>query len=164
MDRKKNYICEMLVFVGMGVFFGKLYNKCCKKVKVEKSIISPNRFEVGFHILSNWLKIKNEAKKLETYFLENEISTIAIYGMGALGERLFEELKNSDIKVLYAIDRIANSKKIDGLKIVSVEEELSIVDAIVITPVQDYYTIEEQLEKKTDADIISLEDIIDFCR
>jgi len=145
------------------IVIGTLAAKYFKKKDIEKAVISPNRFEVGFHILSNWLKLKNEGKTLDSYFKDNEISTVAIYGVGALGERVFEELKSLDIKVLFAIDRIADSKNIEGLKIIGVDDKFEEVDVVIVTPVQDFYQIEEKLEQKTDADIISLEDIVNYC-
>ncbi len=134
-----------------------------KKVKEPDKGTSPYRFEVGFHLFNKWIKIKNEGRTLEAYFHDNEIATVAIYGVGALGERLFEDLRKIDIEVKYAIDRIADTKYIEGLKIVGIEDELKDVDVIIVTPVQDYYAIEELLEHKTDVDIVSLEDIIDYC-
>lgn len=133
-----------------------------KKDKQETNI-SAYRFEVGFHIFNNWMKLRHDGKTLEGYFKDNQISTVAIYGIGALGERLYEELMACNINVVYAIDRIASTKSIEGLKIVGADEELGLVDAIIVTPVQDFYAIEEKLEYKTDADIISLEDIVEYC-
>ena len=148
---------------GLGILLSKKLLKEAKPTSEKTSIISPIRFEVGFHIFNKWLKLKCEGKTLFPYFCDNEISTIAIYGMGALGERLFEELNETEVKVLYGIDRIANKKSVKGLKIIGLNEELVNVDAIIVTPVQDFYSIEEMLESRTAADIISLEDIIDYC-
>lgn len=159
---KENIISRFgMLILGFGL--GAASIKMFQKKKDEASPISSVRFEVGFNIFSNWLKIKNEGRTLEKYFEDNEIGTVAIYGVGALGERLFEELKNTEIKVMYAIDRIADSKRIEGLKIVGADDELEDVDAIIVTPVQDFYLIEEKLEQKTDSDILSLEDIVNYC-
>lgn len=83
---------------------------------------------------------------------------------GVLGKRLYEELQNSEIKIRYAIDRNPGAKtKLDfevyGLK----EPALSSVDAIVVTPVYDYWPIVGSLEMKTNAPILSLKDIVDYC-
>lgn len=161
-------ITKILINIAAGATLGALAMKLGMKYFGNKrpnqeTNISAYRFEIGFHLFNNWMKLKNDGKTLEAYFKDNEISTVAIYGMGALGERLYEDLKACNINVMYAIDRIAGSKNIEGLKIIGAEDELKQVDAIIVTPVQDFYAIEEALEQKTDADIISLEDIVEYC-
>jgi|GEM_PF-676148 Predicted dinucleotide-utilizing enzyme len=151
------------LLLGMGIWICKVFIKKDKLNTENDSIVSPKRFEVGFQILNNWIKIKNAGRDLKTYFIDNEISTVAIYGMGALGERLYEELSNTEIKVVYAIDRMAEKKGFEGLRIVSADDVLEDVDVIIVTPVQDYDNIEKMLEMKTDANIISLEDIVNYC-
>ena len=127
-------------------------------------MVSPDRFKIGFELLACWLLLKQEGKALSVYFEDNLICNIAIYGMGVLGERLYEELKNSEVTVCYAIDRLANLKNRKNIKIYnSNENSLPLIDAIVVTPIQDYWTIVNLLEMKTDAAIISLKDIIDYC-
>ena len=84
--------------------------------------------------------------------------------MGALGERLYQELKDSGIFVEYAIDRLASSKERLGFSVYGSEEKrFPQTDAVVITPVQDYWAIVEELETKTDAALVSLEDVVDYC-
>ena len=103
--------------------------------------------------------IKNEGKSLTKYFENNGFKKIAIYGMGELGNRLLEELKDSDIEIAYAIDRKAE-KIYSDLKVVAVEEELTPVDAIIVTPIFMYDEIEELLMDKVNYPIISLEDVV----
>lgn len=135
-----------------------------KQSKQNQIMASPARFEAGFHLLNNWLKLKNEGKTLATFFHDNDFSVIAIYGMGALGERLYEELSGTEIKVAYAIDRLADKKSRNGLRIIPMEEELERTDVIIVTPIQDFEVIERQLELRTEIDIISLEDVVNYCR
>lgn len=136
-----------------------------KKEKVAGLSVSNKRFEIGFDILNRWLKVKQNGKSLTLFFEDNCIKTVAIYGMGALGERLYEELfGGGNISVVYAIDRIANSKIIPGLTIYGLEEnKWANVDAIVITPVQDYWEIVGFLEERTETALLSLADIVDYC-
>lgn len=123
-----------------------------------------NKFEIGFHILEQWLYLRQSGKFLDSYFKDNMIESVAIYGMGVLGERLYKELLDSDISIVYGIDRAADSKRIMGLEIFNTgEHKLPNADAIVVTPVQDYWRIVELLEHKTDAAVVSLEDIVEYC-
>lgn len=142
---------------------GKMGNMI-KRKNLEYPIVSSKRFEIGFHILNHWLDLRQQGKKLTSFFCDNLIKNIAIYGMGALGERLYNELKNSEVIVKYAIDRIADQKNRQDLKIYSSEEKtFPEIDAIVVTPVQDYWAIVSFLETKTSAAIVSLEDVVNYC-
>lgn len=110
-------------------------------------------------LFNQWLMTKQEGKTLEDYLKREEINTVAIYGMSYVGERLYDELKTSGISVKYAIDKNAEGiySEID---IVQPEEELEKVDAIIVTAIYYYDEIAEMLEKKTDARILSLEDVL----
>lgn len=137
---------------------------CMNRRKTTQPIVSSKRFEIGFHILNEWLDLRQQGKKLTSFFCDNLIKSIAIYGMGALGERLYNELKDSEVIVKYAIDRIADQKNRRDLKIYSSEEKtFPEIDAIVVTPVQDYWAIVSFLETKTSAAIVSLEDVVNYC-
>ncbi|MCI8334030.1 MAG: hypothetical protein HFH25_05560 [Lachnospiraceae bacterium] len=126
--------------------------------------VSEKRFEMGFRIFNRWLSLRQNNKTLLPFFRDNRIGTVAIYGMGALGERLYQELKDSGIFVEYAIDRLASSKERLGFSVYGSEEKsFPQTDAVVITPVQDYWAIVEELETKTDAALVSLEDVVDYC-
>lgn len=128
------------------------------------NIISPYRFEAGFHLLVNWLGLRQQEKGLAAYFEDNDIHAIAIYGLGAIGELLLQEMKNTGIEVIYAIDRIASEKHLNGLRIYGTDEEqYPLADAIVVTPIQDYDQIAQSLWKKTDLPVLSLQDIVDYC-
>ena len=76
-----------------------------------------------------------------------------------VGETLVDELKNSNITVLYGIDQKADSIYAD-VDIVFIEDELQEVDAIVVTAITFFDEIEEKLSEKMDCPIISLEDIL----
>lgn len=110
-------------------------------------------------LFNQWMISKQEGKSVTDYFHNNGIKSVAIYGMSYLGERLFDELSTSDIEVKYAIDKNANSiyTKID---VISPDESIPAVDAIIVTPVFFYNEIEKMLSGKTECKIISLEDIL----
>ena len=110
-------------------------------------------------LFEHWLKIKLEGRQIVDYFYNNGISDIAIYGMGYAGERLYDELKDTDVDIVYAIDQNAD-KIFTKIKTVSPEGELPQVGAIIVTPVFYYEEIKEMLQRKMRCPIISLEDIL----
>lgn len=110
-------------------------------------------------LMNQWLRTKQEGKSILDYFAKNEIKTIAIYGMSYVGERLYEELLGTEIKMEYAIDKNADGIYSD-ITLLTPESELPDVDAIIVTPVFYFDEIEEMLSEKTMAKILSLEDIL----
>lgn len=133
-------------------------------MEMEQPKVTGKRFETGFHIFNQWLCLRQRGKRLFPYFEDNLIAHAAIYGMGALGERLYEELKGGSVSVEYAVDRAAGKKNIPGLKIYGLKEErLPEADVMIVTPVQDYWAVVAVMETKTKAAIVSLADIIDYC-
>lgn len=83
---------------------------------------------------------------------------IAIYGMGDIGKNLLADLRDSSVKVDYAIDKVVTNT--EDIRVVSPEEKLEKVDAIVVTAIAYFDDINDNLSSKTDCPIISLEDII----
>lgn len=112
-----------------------------------------------FQMMSQWIKVKQDGKNLASYFEKKEYKRIAIYGMSYAGERLSEELKNTEIEVKYGIDKNADNLY-DTVEIFSLQDDLSEVDAVVVTPISSFHEIKEELRQKLDCAIISLRDII----
>ncbi len=111
-----------------------------------------------FQLISQWLRLKQEGKSINNYFEKNNYRNIAIYGKGAIGESVEKELVNSNINIKYFIDQKAD-KKMDRF-MVSPSSELEKVDVIVVTPILSYGEIKQQLVKKVDFPIVSIEDIL----
>ena len=109
--------------------------------------------------MNQWVKVKQEGKNLAEYFEREGYHEIAIYGMSYAGETLVDELQESNIKIKYGIDKKANAIYAD-FDVISPDEELEEVDAIVVTSITFFDEIEEMLSKKVDCPIISLEDIL----
>lgn len=79
-----------------------------------------------------WLEIRQSGHDLSEYFRNNHIHSIAIYGMGRLGCRLYDELEDSDIQIKYLMDR--NPKGLDSVfEFSSLDEKKTDIDAVVVT-------------------------------
>lgn len=128
-----------------------------KKIDTEQQYA--NKHLALFLMMNQWVKVKQEGKNLASWFEENGYKKIAVYGMSYAGETLVEELKNSNIQVAYGIDKKADTMYAD-VDIVSMDDPLDEVDAIVVTAITFFDEIEDQLCQKTECPIISLEDIL----
>lgn len=112
-----------------------------------------------FLLMNQWVKVKQEGKSPADYFEKNGYKEIAVYGMSYAGETLVNELKNTDIKVVYGIDKNADALYSE-VDIVLMEDDLKRVDAVVVTAITFFDEIKKQLSVKMDCPIISLEDIL----
>lgn len=112
-----------------------------------------------FIMMNQWVKVKQEGKNLASYFEQRGYWEIAVYGMSHAGRTFINELKDSSVKIRYGIDQRPGIAY-ERLDIISPEDELEMVDAIVVTPVTYFTEIEEHLNRKINCPIISLEDIL----
>lgn len=130
-----------------------------QKPKMVKRADHTQKMTEFYRLLVEWLRIKQEGKSLVSFFTQNGYKTVAIYGMKELGERLYDELKESEIEVKYIIDK--NAGAIDAnVNVVDPEDSLEDVDVIVVTAIHYFDEIEEALGEKVNYPVISLEDII----
>ena len=79
--------------------------------------------------------------------------------MGYVGEILNDEFRDSNITVEYGIDKNADSIYAD-VDVISVNDPLMEVDAVVVTAITYFEEIEKELSEKISCPIISLEDIL----
>lgn len=112
---------------------------------------------LNYKILIKWVNLNN--KKIAEYLIESGFEYIAIYGMSDIGSLLLNTLKQSNIKVLYAIDKRANQISSD-VPVITMEHELPQVDAIIVTAAYFYEHIKERLETKVKCPIISIEEVL----
>lgn len=153
---KKN-INILLFFIGIGVgttLISKIFNE--KKYGIQEQSEKNLR---QFLMMNQWVKVKQKNRNVMDFLVEQNYRKIAIYGMGYVGKTLLNELKDSNVKVEYGIDKNAEQISLN-VDIYTIEDELPIVDAIVVCAVCYYDEIEEELSKKVNCQIISIEDIL----
>ena len=115
-----------------------------------------------FLTMCQWIAVKQKGKDIVAWLQENNIKRIAIYGMGQEGDLLINELKGTEIEIVFGIDRNPNRIACGDVRIVAVEEihKMPSVDAIVVSFVSAFYEMREELRKQTNARIVSLHDVL----
>lgn len=122
-----------------------------------------DKFKSYYNMLNQWLMLKQSQKSLEQYFIDNNYKSIAIYGMGEMGNRLYDELKNTSITVKYGIDKEAISVYSD-LEVYEVDDELAPVDVIVVTAIFAFDEVSKILSENCNFPVVSLDDVVfDLC-
>lgn len=128
-----------------------------------KSIIEKSKkvdkFKSYYNMLNQWLILKQTGKSLEQYFVDQGYKSIAIYGMGEMGNRLYDELKDSSIEVKYSIDSNAGNTYSE-LEVLGLEDDLPEVDVVVVTAIFAYEEIEKNFTEVSNYNLISLEEVI----
>lgn len=153
---KKGVISALSVLAG-GIAAAGAVGKISSD-KVDKIMAMSDKHLALFLMMNQWVKVKQQGKKLSSYFEEHEYKKIAIYGMSYAGETLANELKDSDIELAYGIDQRAGLYSY--IDIVNADDPLPEVDAIVVTAITFFDEIAEKLRDKVTCPIISLEDVL----
>lgn len=142
-----------------GVIFAKKRVDVKRKEALEVAEDNRDKFYEFYCVLLRWLQIYQDNKSAVDYFKNNNYKTVAIYGMGELGEKLLRELDDSDIMVKYGIDRSADTVYVP-IDVYRSEEELLPVDVVVVTAIHYFNEIEKDLSRKLDCPIVSIEDVL----
>lgn len=154
---KKPVISILSMLVGAAAGAGAVGKKTGGKLNQARSM--SDKHLALYLMMNQWVKVKQEGKNLSSYLEKNGYKKIAIYGMNYVGETLLSELEGTGVQVAYGIDRNADGiySEID---IVTMEDSLEEVDAVVVTAITFFDEIEEKLCEKISCPIISLEDIL----
>jgi len=147
----------MVLIIGIlgGSGVANFHNK--KRIKKEKIEKEKNVQILTF--LNNWLIMYQMKKNMIPYIEDMGYKKIAIYGMGILGKRLYDELEDSTITVLYAIDQNAENIR-DLVDVKHPSDELEEVDAVIVTSLHYYDEIKQNMSKKLQCPIISIQDCL----
>lgn len=154
----KKWMLSLLSAV-MGVVAGAGITSRLTEKTIKKNSDMSDKHLALFLMMNEWVKVKQEGKNLAEYFVEKGYKRIAIYGMSYAGETLLDELNDTDIEVVYAIDKNAKSIYLD-IDTVTIESDLQEVDVVVVTAITFFDDIEEKLKEKLECPIVSLEDIL----
>lgn len=123
---------------------------------VDKGVLRAKR---NFRMLDIWMTLREHGKSIADWLETQGIGTVAVYGAGYLGRHLLAELHNSHVKVLYVIDR-RSVKIMPQYPLYRLDDELTTVDAIIVTPVGQYDAIRRSIREYTEYKTISLEHIL----
>lgn len=110
-------------------------------------------------IALKWLEIRQAEHSLGEYFSQNNIQSIAVYGMGALGCRLYDELEGSNIQVKYLVDR--NPNGMDKIfEFSQLDKEKLDVDAVVVTVISSEEQIINEIKGYGYTKVIGLSEVL----
>lgn len=111
-----------------------------------------------------WMYLNIRNKRIEIYFNNHNYKKIAIYGMNYIGNRLYDELLNSSVEVVFGIDRegdsIVHNMPILKKEDLEISEYIEKIDVIVVTIVDFCQEILNEIKLKWAKPIVFIEDIL----
>lgn len=129
---------------------------------LERHDIDHDKSRMLAEMIRRWFSIKLEKKSLDTVLSQRSIYSIAIYGMGFLGKSLYQELEDSAVGIAYVMDR--ELQEDEGiLKVISLDEELPQVDAVIVTVLGSTDELCERIKRKSGYQVITLKKLLDWC-
>ena len=147
------YILEVFLLIIMVIILRK---KCIELKELRKS--NEAKMDI-IRLYSCWLEMKQRGFYLGAKLREDGYKSIAIYGLGFIGESLFEELKDSEIDVRFIIEQ-RQEKAFNEATVVLPEEYTGGVDLVIVTVTYAFEDIKRNLTKNADVPVVSIEDVI----
>lgn len=126
-------------------------------IQVYKS--SANQYKRYWRLMDQWMRKKENKISLSDVLKKKGFFSIAIYGIGILGEHLIREIEESDIEICYGIDA-RKTKIAHSFPVISPDQEFPATDVIVVSAIIEYDEIKEKLLKVTSIPVISLEELV----
>lgn len=124
--------------------------------KIKKMIIE----QVNMKNYDAILLLENHVSRIRPLLNHQGIQTVAVYGMGYVGQKVVELLEMAQIKVCYGIDK--NSSAVVGdIRVMNPENISNDMQMIVITPELYYKDIYATLKKQVNVPIVRLSELLD---
>jgi len=121
--------------------------------------------KLNYDILYKWMFCDIYGRRIEDELSENNIKTIAIYGMGELGSLLYRKLENSKVRVDCFVDKYSGALHygVDDIEVIRPEGLVNRkgIDLVIITVLKPANQIKMDLKViSEDIEAVSLEDIV----
>lgn len=146
--------------IGLLLFSGYCIGRLQYGKRLEAKQRECEKYLDNYQMLNHWLAGKSAGSTLAAYFEKMGYRSIAIYGMGDLANRIFEELKESGIEILYGIDKDVCNTASGIAEVYAPDETLPAADAVIVTPFYDLERIRADLEQKVSCPVVSLEEAV----
>jgi len=143
-----------------------IYINCYLKKNLHKAEQTRDTFKNYYQIYNVWISAKNRGRILCKLLVDKGYREVGIYGLGEIGERLFEELSScNDLNVRCFIDQGKFIQdNYNGVKIVTIDDLVNYPDlnVIIITPFYAREAIDRQLAGKISQNTktVSFDDLV----
>lgn len=112
-----------------------------------------------YMLMNQWTRLLQDKKSIKDFFEKRNYKNIAIYGFNYVGETLERELRNTNIKIQYIVDRNAEYMYAPS-RIIMPTEKFEDVDIMVVTVIDNSEELINNLQQRCDFEVISIEKVI----
>lgn len=142
----------------------EIFNETEKKYKSLFAWTAPEiRKEEYNKILLRWIKLYQQKKSIGDYLQSCGIKNVSIWGMGAVGKLLIEEIKGKVEIDAIIIGKVIYQKVEGNIPVISISEIKETSELIIVVPVYDIERIKKEAEEHTDCPVVALDVLIDEC-
>ncbi len=117
------------------------------------------KFREMFFVLNKMAFCREKGCFVGKYLQSEGIHRVCIYGDGYIGKRLAGELKECNIETAFFIDRNAHYLT-EEIPVYQLEEAPQEVDAVIISLVQNYDSVRNELRRKYKTKIYTVQEIL----
>lgn len=152
----------LAIISGVAGFIGGIAykNTSGTTLQIEKNEKNIKRLDLYYNLLIEWLAKKQKGFNYADYLYKLGYKKVVVYGVGELGVRFIEEMKNTVVHVVCAIDQNEACGYLD-VKIISPGEQINEdIDLLIVSPIHVYADIEKSVKSYIECPIVSLEDVI----
>ncbi len=149
-------LCKNSVFDEHGM---KQVRNMCQHVLSER-IGLLEKFREMFFVLNKMAVCREKGASVGKCLRSEGIHRVCIYGDGYIGKRLAGELKECNIETAFFIDRNAHYLT-EEIPVYQLEEAPIEVDAVIISLVQHYDSVRNELRKKYKTQIYTVQEVLE---
>lgn len=108
------------------------------------------KYQIFYELTYDWMKGVIAGKNITDWIVENGYHTVAIYGMGELGQMVYSDLcRCEDLQVRYGLDRRSNIESKE-LSIYHPDNCPEPVELIIVTAVTAFEEVRAEISEKLD--------------
>lgn len=126
----------------------------------EKNILKSDSKSLYAVITDKWEKIHELGYSVKDYLMNKNIKKVAIYGMGALGCRLYDEIYSNEISVVYVVDK--NARNISQVVMVKEPEvDMGDIDILIIAVANEERELVDYYKEKLSVEVVGISEILE---
>lgn len=127
--------------------------------EIEKELYRLRTFD---KYMTNWNELKITNHNLGDFLYDKGYRNIIIYGFGRNGHMFYTDILNSKINCIGIVDKFyKETKQNEQIKLLKLDEKFPECDAVIVSVIDKYNEIYNEINDKVECSIISLYEIIE---
>ena len=161
--RKENPVLKSILVFGIGAGIGFSYGVLKEHKRmlpiVEEKIKKGDKFQNFYYMMLSWIRMHQKRRTFDDYFSWHGIRRIAVYGNGAVGQIFVKEMEGLETELSYIIDKKADTMR-SKVPVFTLQQDCQRVDAIVVTVLERFDEIAEEIQREYDYPIVPLDEVV----